>query len=83
MSLPKWVESLKAQNNQHPEYGLGKTIEALSIAWEALERIENRDKRLLDKTIKSGAFGIADYDHQVSYDAIRRIEELGGGKEPK
>lgn len=67
MSLPKWLEELK-HCPDGPEHCAGcmkipDLIQALSIAWEALENVRHGD------TIMT--------THQITSIAMRRIEEMG------
>lgn len=64
MSLPKWIETTLP----HPYRN--ELIEALKIAWEALEELKNI-------RYESRAKETCDDNDYPARDAMRRIEELG------
>lgn len=81
MSLPAWVEVLKTKEFNHRNgyeifQALQKTHEALSIAWEALDRnVFNPTHHEMCQLDVNNCVIVC--PARRSKDAMRRIEELG------
>lgn len=72
--LPKWIREVESFRTS--DAAVKGLVDALSIAWGALERINSRAIRIRTGEVKTKVHGASDYDNQVCEDAMRRIAEL-------